>query len=235
MASECKVCYDTKILEDSAPAGCTHEPSVCLDCLRRVVTCPICRQPLAEFLASRVLARAPSARAARRGGRVSVPVTARATGRGRGVARVRVPVGRVDPSAFASAGRRALTPNEEEEILLARDLALIQAMEDAKRVSTHPIASHPIASHSMECDDDENGDEASLLVHDLQLIKEMEDKEKSALQRTAFNAAIGRVNQLRPTLAISSKSQRQRHVTTTNDGSRMETTFTFKLTRRFLL
>ena len=148
MPGECKVCYDTKILEDTTDAGCTHEPDVCLECLRKVTTCPICRQTLEQFLAARVL----PAQTNRVSIRAPLPQQRRTGGPNR--------------DAANSGNRnvhRTTTEHEnllaQEENLLAHDLLMIQQMEQ--------IQAHARDGQNVDGDD-------ALLADDLRRIEYME-------------------------------------------------------------
>ena len=148
MPGECKVCYDTKILEDTTDAGCTHEPDVCLECLRKVTTCPICRQTLEQFLAARVL----PAQTNRVSIRAPLPQQRRTGGPNR--------------DAANSGNRnvhRTTTEQEnllaQEENLLAHDLLMIQQMEQ--------IQAHARDGQNVDGDD-------ALLADDLRRIEYME-------------------------------------------------------------
>jgi len=222
MSGECKVCYDTKILENTSDAGCTHPPSVCLECLRRVNTCPICREPLQQFLAARaapanahhrVAVRAPPPR----------PITSNNTRTSPVVRRVEQPSGRaVDgtsgravagTSGRAVAGTRGRavagtrgqdSTNNDEDAMLARDLRLIQEMEDMQARDGYPHLADELAHANdlrliQQMQEREaratntTDNQETLLAIDLLLIQEMEEFE--ALHSN-FNAAVRGNHQL---------------------------------------
>ena len=162
MPGECKVCYDTKILEDTTDAGCTHEPDVCLECLRKVTTCPICRQPLEQFLAARVLP----------------PQTNRVS--------IRAPLpqqrrtGRPNRDAANSGNRNVHRTTTEQENLLAQDENLLAQEENLLAQEEHLLAHDLLMIQQMEqiqapARDGRNvdGDDA-LLADDLRRIEYME-------------------------------------------------------------
>ena len=206
MSGECKVCYDTKILENTSDAGCTHPPSVCLECLRRVNTCPICREPLQQFLAARaapanahhrVAVRAPPPR----------PITSNNTRTSPVVRRVEQPSGRaIDrTSGVAVAGTRGQdSTNNDEDAMLARDLRLIQEMEDMQARDGYPHLADELAHANdlrliQQMQEREaratntTDNQETLLAIDLLLIQEMEEFE--ALHSN-FNAAVRGNHQL---------------------------------------
>ena len=160
MPGECKVCYDTKILEDTTDAGCTHEPDVCLECLRKVTTCPICRQPLEQFLAARVL----PAQTNRVSIRAPLPQQRRTGGPNRDAANS----GNRNVHRTTTEQENLLAQEEnllaQEENLLAHDLLMIQQMEQIQA---------PAGAKRAE---DENllAQEEHLLAHDLLMIQQME-------------------------------------------------------------
>ena len=132
MPGECKVCYDTKILEDTTDAGCTHEPNVCLECLRKVTTCPICRQTLEQFLAARVL----PAQTIRVSIRAPLPQQRRTGGPNRDAANSgnrNVHRNTTEQENLLAQDENLLAQDEnllaQEEHLLAHDLLMIQQME----------------------------------------------------------------------------------------------------------
>ena len=198
MSGECKVCYDTKILENTSDAGCTHEPSVCLECLRRVTTCPICREPLQQFLATRaapanahhrVAVRAPPPR----------PITSNNTRTSPVVRRVEQPSGR---AVDGTSGQDST--NNDEDAMLARDLRLIQEMEDMQARDGYPHLADELAHANdlrliQQMQEREaratntTDNQETLLAIDLLLIQEMEEFE--ALHSN-FNAAVRSHHQL---------------------------------------
>ena len=166
MPGECKVCYDTKILEDTTDAGCTHEPDVCLECLRKVTTCPICRQTLEQFLAARVLPpqtnrvsiRAPLPQQRRTGG----PNRDAANSGNRNVHRTTT-----EQENLLAQDENLLA---QDENLLAHDLLMIQQMEQIQAPARDGRNIHGNTT------EDENllAQEDNLLAHDLLMIQQME-------------------------------------------------------------
>ena len=227
MSGECKVCYDTKILENTSDAGCTHPPSVCLECLRRVNTCPICREPLQQFLAARaapanahhrVAVRAPPPRPITSNNTRTSPVvrrveqpSGRAIDRTSGVAVAgtsgRVVAGTSGRAVAGTSGTsgRAVdgtsgqdSTNNDEDAMLARDLRLIQEMEDMQARDGYPHLADELAHANdlrliQQMQEREaratntTDNQETLLAIDLLLIQEMEEFE--AL-RSNFNAAV---------------------------------------------
>ena len=194
MPGECKVCYDTKILEDTTDAGCTHEPDVCLECLRKVTTCPICRQPLEQFLAARVLA----AQTNRVSIRAPLPQQRRTVGPNRDAANSgnrNVHRTTTEQDNLLAQEENLLTQEEnlltqeenlltqeenlltqeenlltQEENLLAHDLLMIQQMEQIQAPARDGRNIHGNTT------EDENllAQEDNLLAHDLLMIQQME-------------------------------------------------------------
>ena len=160
MPGECKVCYDTKILEGTTDAGCTHEPNVCLECLRKVTTCPICRQTLEQFLAARVL----PAQTIRVSIRAPLPQQRRTGG--------------PNLDAANSGNRNVHRNTTEQENLLAQDENLLAQDENLLAQEEHLLAQDEnlLAQEENLLAQDENllAQEEHLLAHDLLMIQQME-------------------------------------------------------------